>query len=232
MNNDVQFWGDNFSVLLKKDKLDLYPKNDMTYGEKLNSITRLVILLSLLGFIFTFSIKFIFIGLITITIIYILYYSKNKEGFNINSVLGNKRPTNYKIINPDNLEKNLKENFYASNSKNPFGNVLLPEIKYDKNREAAPPSFNPEVYEDITNNTKKMVQELNPGIIDTDKQLFGDLAEEFMLDQSNRVFFSNANTRVTNDQTAYAKFLYGDMPSCRNNDTLECVKDNYRYTLY
>jgi hypothetical protein len=232
MNNDVQFWGDNFSVLLKKDKLDLYPKNDMTYGEKLNSITRLVILLSLLGFIFTFSIKFIFIGLITITIIYILYYSKNKEGFNINSVLGNKRPTNYKIINPDNLEKNLKENFYASNSKNPFGNVLLPEIKYDKNREAAPPSFNPEVYEDITNNTKKMVQELNPGIIDTDKQLFGDLAEEFMLDQSNRVFFSNANTRVTNDQTAYAKFLYGDMPSCKNNDTLECVKDSYRYTLY
>ena len=53
-----------------------------------------------------------------------------------------------------------------------------------------------------------------------------------MLDQSNRVFYSTANTRVSNDQGAYAKYLYGDMPSCKNNDTLECVKDSYRYTLY
>ena len=77
-----------------------------------------------------------------------------------------------------------------------------------------------------------MVQDLNPSIVNTNKQLFGDLYEQFNLDQSNRVFYSNANTRVANDQGAFANYLYGNMPSCRNNDTLECVKDNFRYILY
>ena len=48
-------------------------------------------------------------------------------------------------------------------------------------------------------------------------------------------FFSTANTRVTNDQTAYAKFLYGTMPSAKGSsmeDNLQREKDNYRYTLY
>jgi hypothetical protein len=217
------FWGNNPTVLFNQQYiLELFPSKEMNYNGKLNSITRLIILLTFLGFIFTFSFKILGIGLITIFIIYLLYFFKKKEGFQ-NS------PT---FLNPETLERTLKKEYYHTNSKNPFSNVLLPEIKYDRNRDPAPPSFNPDVYEDITDSTKQMIQELNPEIIDTNKQLFGDLAENFMLDQSNRVFYSTANTRVSNDQGAYAKYLYGNMPSCKNNDTLECVKDNYRYTLY
>ena len=217
------FWGNNPTILLNQQYiLELFPSKEMNYNGKLNSITRLIILLTFLGFIFTFSFKILGIGLITIFIIYLLYFFKKKEGFQ-NS------PT---FLNPETLERTLKKEYYHTNSKNPFSNVLLPEIKYDRNRDPAPPSFNPDVYEDITDSTKQMIQELNPEIIDTNKQLFGDLAENFMLDQSNRVFYSTANTRVSNDQGAYAKYLYGNMPSCKNNDTLECVKDSYRYTLY
>ena len=217
------FWGNNPTVLFNQQYiLELFPSKEMNYNGKLNSITRLIILLTFLGFIFTFSFKILGIGLITIFIIYLLYFFKKKEGFQ-NS------PT---FLNPETLERTLKKEYYHTNSKNPFSNVLLPEIKYDRNRDPAPPSFNPDVYEDITDSTKQMIQELNPEIIDTNKQLFGDLAENFMLDQSNRVFYSTANTRVSNDQGAYAKYLYGNMPSCKNNDTLECVKDSYRYTLY
>jgi hypothetical protein len=217
------FWGNNPTVLFNQQYiLELFPSKEMNYNGKLNSITRLIILLTVIGFIFTFSFKILGIGLITIFIIYLLYFFKKKEGFQ-NS------PT---FLNPETLERTLKKEYYHTNSKNPFSNVLLPEIKYDRNRDPAPPSFNPDVYEDITDSTKQMIQELNPEIIDTNKQLFGDLAENFMLDQSNRVFYSTANTRVSNDQGAYAKYLYGNMPSCKNNDTLECVKDNYRYTLY
>ncbi len=217
------FWGNKPTVLFNQQYiLELFPTKEMNYNGKLNSITRLIILLTFLGFIFTFSFKILGIGLITIFIIYLLYFFKKKEGFQ-NS------PT---FLNPETLERTLKKEYYHTNSKNPFSNVLLPDIKYDRNRDSAPPSFNPDVYEDITDSTKQMIQELNPEIIDTDKQLFGDLAEKFMLDQSNRVFYSTANTRVSNDQGAYAKYLYGDMPSCKDNDTLECVKDSYRYTLY
>jgi hypothetical protein len=76
---------------------------------------------------------------------------------------------------------------------------------------------------------------MNPSIKNTNQQLFGDMWQNFELDQSNRVFYSTPNTRVANDQTAYAKFLYGDMPSAKGTsaaDNLQREKDNYRYTLY
>ena len=77
---------------------------------------------------------------------------------------------------------------------------------------------------------------MNPEIKNTSKQLFGDLYEEFNLDQSNRVFFSTANTKVANDQGAFAQFLYNDLKYSAKESTPEGaiarVQDNYRYTLY
>jgi len=232
MSNNTPFWGNQPEVLLNKNEImELWPTPEMSYETKLNAITRLIILLTLIGFIFTFSLQLFFIGMITILLIYFLYFMKFKEGFNLREgILGKQNsPT---IINPETLVENLKTDFYPTSSKNPFSNVLQTDIKYDPDRKSAPPSFNPQVHEDITTSTKKMVQDLNPSIINTNKQLFGDLYEQFNLDQSNRVFYSNANTRVANDQGAFANYLYGNMPSCRNNDTLECVKDNFRYILY
>jgi hypothetical protein len=76
---------------------------------------------------------------------------------------------------------------------------------------------------------------LNPGIKNTNKQLYPDLWENFQLDQSNRVFYSTPNTRVENDQGAFGKFLYGVMPSSKESNFASAIqreKDSYRYTLY
>ena len=95
----------------------------------------------------------------------------------------------------------------------------------------APPSFNPRVYENINKASKKTVQFLNPGIKNTNKQLFGDLADNWEFDWSMRNFYSMPNTRVTNDQGAYAEYLYGNMPSCKDGSSFACVQDNLRYIL-
>jgi hypothetical protein len=76
---------------------------------------------------------------------------------------------------------------------------------------------------------------MNPGIKNTNKQLYGDLYERWELDQSDRVFYSTANTRVANDQGAFGQYLYGDMPSSKESGPesgIERIKDSYRYTLY
>ena len=245
MVNHSIFWGKQPSVLFNKNEIfELWPTRNMDIERKLNAISRLVILLTLVSVFFTLSMKVFLVGIVTLIIIYIYYYQfASKEGFTIanqspinnqtqTAILGNTGSSSTSLVNPETLEVTLTDNYITTNSKNPFSNVLLPEIKYDRNRKPAPPAFNVQVSTDITKSTKQMVQELNPDIINTNKQLFGDLAENFMLDQSNRVFYSTANTRVTDDQGAYSKFLYGDMPSCKNNDTLQCVKDNFRYTLY
>ena len=241
----TQFWTNEPTILFNKEyMLDLWPSSNMNYEQKLNAITRLIILVSILGYILTMSTRIIFVGIITLVIIFVLFKLKKQkitkemlnEGFTVqgNEVTGMFDKT-ISTTNPVTLESVLKTDFKEGTKRNPFSNVLLTEIMDEPDRKAAPPSFNPDVDEKITKDVKRSVQFMNPEIKNTSKQLFGDLYEEFNLDQSNRVFFSTANTRVNSDQGAFGKFLYGDMPSAKESTpegNIQREKDNYRYTLY
>ena len=137
------------------------------------------------------------------------------EGFDVKSRVSYNEPSSVSesYVNPVTLDAVLKSEFKEGNRKNPFSNVLLTQIADQPNRKSAPPAFNVDVEEQTTRDIKKTVQMLNPGIKNTDKQLFGDLWQNFELDQSNRVFYSTANTRVEpGDQSSYARYLYGTMP--------------------
>ena len=233
------FWLNDPSILLNKEYiLQLWPTQSMSFENNLNAISRIIILLTLLGFLATKSINILIIGIIAIIIIVVLYNTRKPklvrstmEGFN-NVGLGEKENESPVINSPKTLQKFLNNEFVLTSKKNPLSNVLLTDIVDNPTRKAAPPSFNTQVYEDITNNTKKMIQSLNPGIKNTNKQLFGDLGEKFEFDQSMSRFYSTPNTKVANDQGAFAEYLYGDMPSCRNGDPFACVQDNLRYNLY
>ena len=235
------FWINDPTILFNKDYIfDLWPTPNMNYQEKLNSITRMVIFITILGYILTMSPRILLIGIITLLLIIALFKMKKQkitnEGF-ISVTTGKNSSTKMtdSITNPVTLKSVLKSEFKEGNKKNPFSNVLLTQIMDEPNRKPAPPSFNPDVEVDITNNTKKNVQQLNPGIKNTNKQLFGDLWDKFELDQSNRNFYSTANTKVCNDQGAFAEFLYGDMLSAKSSGidgAIARVQDNYRYILY
>jgi hypothetical protein len=239
------FWTNEPTILFNKEyMLELWPNSNMNYEQKLNAITRLIILVSILGYILTMSTRIIFVGIITLVIIFVLFKMKKQkltkemlnEGFTVqsNEVTGMFDKT-LSTTNPVTLESVLKSEFKEGTKRNPFSNVLLTEIMDEPDRKAAPPAFNPDVDEKITKDVKRSVQFMNPDIKNTSKQLFGDLYQEFNLDQSNRVFFSTANTRVNSDQGAFGKFLYGDMPSAKESTpeaNIQREKDNYRYTLY
>jgi hypothetical protein len=216
----------------------------MCYEQKLNAISRLIILLTILGYILTMSKRVLAVGVITLLVIFILYNMRKQkltkdmlENFEVqgNEVTGmfDNKPKSF--VNPVTLDAVLRTEFKEGNKKNPFSNVLLTQINDDPNRKAAPPAFNVNVDEDITKNVKRAVQMMNPGIKNTNKQLFGDLWQQFELDQSNRAFYSTPNTRVANDALAFGNFLYGYMPSAKEDTpdgNMQRVADNYRYTLY
>jgi hypothetical protein len=237
-----KFWLNDPTILLNKQSImQLWPCPKMTFEEKMNAISRLVIVLSILGFVFSMSIRILFICFITLFAIILMYQYKSNlktksiEGFAKHDAyepVDNYVSGPIKIRNPETLEYYLKSDFEPVSKKNPFNNVLLTQINDDPERKAAPPSFNPDVDEDIVRNVKKMVQSLNPGIKNTNKQLFGDLGENFYLDQSLRIFNSTPNTRVASDQGAFGKFLYGNMPSAKEGNAFALLQDNYRYTLY
>lgn len=241
----IQFWSNEPTILFNKDYIfELWPTNNMCYEQKLNSISRLIILLTILGYILSMSKKIIVVGILTLLVIYILYNMRKQkitkkmlENFDVNgnevTGLFDNKPNSY--VNPVTLDAVLRTEFKEGTKKNPFSNVLLTQINDEPERKAAPPSFNVDVSEDITKNVKRAVQMMNPGIKNTNKQLFGDLFQNFELDQSNRQFFSTSNTKISNDQGAFSQYLYGAMPSAKEDSpdgNIQRVKDNYRYTLY
>ena len=241
----IQFWSNEPTILFNKDYIfELWPTSGMCYEEKLNAISRLIIILTILGYILTMSKRVLVVGALTLLVIFVLYNMRKQkltkdmlENFEVhgNEVTGlfDNKPKSY--VNPVTLDAVLKTEFKEGNKRNPFSNVLLTQINDDPERKAAPPSFNVEVDQDITKNVKRSVQMMNPGIKNTNKQLFGDLWQQFQLDQSNRIFYSTPNTKISNDQGAFSQYLYGQMPSAKESTpdgNMQRIKDNYRYTLY
>jgi hypothetical protein len=242
----VQFWTNDPTILFNKEYIfELWPTTNMCYEQKLNSITRLVILITILGYILTMSKRILAVGAMTLVVIFILFTMRKQkvtkemvsEGFNIkgNEETGmfNKKLDSY--VDPVTLNEVLKSEFQEGTKKNPFSNVLLTQIMDDPNRKSAPPSFNVDVDSDITKNVKRTVQMLNPSIKNTNKQLFGDLFQKFELDQSSRAFYSMPNTRVDNDQGAYAQYLYSDLKYSGKESTPEGaiarLQDNWRWIM-
>ena len=203
------FWLDNPSILFNKKKMtELWPLSKYSFECKLNAITRLVILLTILGYLFTHNIKILITGIITIGVVVILYKTQHA-----------KKKLNKKILkegftSPELYEK-VKSSFMKPTQKNPLMNVLLPEIQYNPQRKAAAPAFNPTVEKNIN---KKVA----------DPRLFLDLGDNIAFDQSMRNFYATASTTIPNDQKAFAEYCYGTMPSCRGGDYLQCSKNNYR----
>ena len=222
----MSFWINEPTTLFNKNEItQIWFNSSMTFEAKLNAISRLVILLTMIGFIATGELKFIVIGIITLACIACIYLVRqnqpvSKEGFE----------TENNITDPITLDSMLKTEFVKTNKYNPMSNVLLTDIGDDPNRKSAPPSFNVSVSSDIDAATKQAVQMLNPGIDNTTKQLYGDdIVENINFDNSMRAFYSTSNSRVTNDQSAFANYLYGDMPSCKSGDAFACTQDNLRY---
>ena len=219
----TSFWLNNPSILLKQsDVFELWPAPTMTMEQKLNAITRLIVLLTLLGYLITRKEKFLITGVITLVVIVTLYFiqskkNKNKEveGFN----------------NPDmnaGAVKLTKNTFMHTEPTitNPAMNVLLTEIVDNPERKPAELAYEPAVNADINKQTIDMVKK-NFNDPNIDVRLFKDLGDSYTFDQSMRTWYATANTQIPNDQGSFADFCYGDMISCRDetNNEEACTRN-------
>ena len=67
------FWSNDPTILFNKESiLQIWPTQQMTFEAKLNTISRIVIIMSLLGFIFTKNWNLIIIGIVTLAIIFMI----------------------------------------------------------------------------------------------------------------------------------------------------------------
>ena len=218
-NNDVKFWINNPAILLDSDYISqLWITNSMSRNEKLNAVSRLIILLTIISYIFTKNIKILIAGILTIIILVFIFLSKKENFANI---------SNNNTIKLDNIYNNSKY-FTQSTVKNPLANVQPQEYIDNPDRHEAAPSYNKSIEEKINNNTKEFIKK-NFNDKNIDKKLFNDLGDNLQFENSMRQFYSTSSTTIPNDQESFLKFCYSDMQSCRNGDIEACSKNNYRH---
>lgn len=241
------FWVSKPIILIDKNQImQLWPRQEMHYIEKLNTITRLTILLTFLGYLIHPSVRTILFGVVTIIAIVLIQINYKKTGKKLfekndatnssnddSNIEGFGNAGSTKILRrPNDIKQELAKVFSETTSKNPMSNVLLTDIQDNPDKKSAPPAFLPEVHSNISNSVKKMVQQVNKSNPNIDQRIFGSLGENFDFDTSMRQFTSTANTRITNDQGAFAQFLYGNMPSCKDGDVMMCSASDGRTTQY
>ena len=224
----IPFWLNEPTILFNKKYItEIWPNQNMTNMEKLNAISRFVIIASLLGYLITLNIGLIFVCIVTLAVIAILYHiqsNKNKQDA-MKKEKEQDAPTKKKegFINST-LYNELKNDYTNPQERNPMMNVLLPEISYNPLRNEAAPAFNVEVEKDINNNTKNYV--VNTTFSDEStkqkeyikRKLFSDLGDNYNFDYSMRNFYTNPNTTIPNDQEGFANFCYGDMVSAKEGN--------------
>ena len=229
------FWFDNPNILFDKNYFfEFFPIEPMSYNQKLNAITRLIIILSIIGFVLSRSIRILIISGITIFAIFLFHYYHEKE----------KKKNETKKIVLDKIENfdnpamaYLKETgntiptdvFDVPNPSNPFSNVLITDYDYNPNKKPAPPAFNTSVNNNILKQAKQLVLNANPDQPDLADKLFKDLGEQYVFEQSLRPFHSNPSTTIPNDQGAFAEFCYGGMISCKEGNKFACARNLSRH---
>ena len=75
-----EFWLKNPLILLDKDQLtEIWPTENMGLSRKLNSISRLVVILTVIGVILTGSVKILVTSIITLIVLVMLYKTQYEK---------------------------------------------------------------------------------------------------------------------------------------------------------
>ena len=223
----VRFWAEDPNVLLNSQYLfELFPVEPMSFEQKLNAITRLVLLMTLVSFFYTHNVRLLLIGTISVFFIFMLHKAQTPPPKKETFADTNDNPAaEYYQTTSDNV-------FSEPNVNNPMGNVLVTDYIYNPQRKPAPPAYTEKVSKSIVNQAKELVQKTHPDISDISEKLFKDLGDNMMFEQSLRPFYSTASTTIPNDQQSFSEFCYGSMISCKEGNKFACAKHNSRYNNY
>ena len=205
-----KLWVNDYKILFNNDNYyKIIPSNTMTLNEKLNSITRFSIIFSIIMFILSKNYLYLYIFVIVFIIIYLLNLF-NKETFNLENNNHNNEH-NGKSDNVTNVE------CQSPNKENPLMNVLLTDNFKEKKEACDVEDEN--VMEEITHNLNKN----NPNLFDVNS-IYNKMSEYN--------FYSMPNTKVPNDQTAFANWLYNSPNECKKNyeNKKSCLNQPKPYT--
>jgi len=76
----VPFWSNNPNILLNSEYLfELFPTEDMSFEQKLNAVSRMLVLLTIMTFLYTKSTHILLVGAVSVFFVYLLFKHKSAE---------------------------------------------------------------------------------------------------------------------------------------------------------
>ena len=200
------FWTDDYKVLFDKDNISsFFPTMNMTLIEKLNSIMRMSIYLSLALYIFTSNYLYLYIMIIVAALTYFTY---TYQYDNINLYLNSITNSNYNLVQKNIIEtKETFDNSRRPTVNNPFMNINL--ITHDPTQKQAPPSWNNEPLQE------QIEDKFN-------YNLYRDVGDLYGKNNSQRQYYTAPSTTIPNNQTAFAKWCFNTGPTCKEK-SLYCA---------
>jgi hypothetical protein len=186
----MNFWGDNPTLLFDSRYIqEIWIYDGMDQNQSLNALSRLIIVLSVIGFACFNRILFLVIGGILLGCI-VLFHHSQKENF----------------------ETELSD-YQCIDQSNPMNNVLMQDYKYNPMKTAEPKEYGEQKEKSINDKTKQFILQENKSNSQIG-DLFKNKGDQFQFEQSLRPFHTNPVTTV--DQSEYKDFLkycYGVLPS-------------------
>lgn len=207
MNNPDIIWYDNISnFITTKNYYEILPTSNMSLETKINSLLRLFIYISILLSLIKIDYKYLFIGIIAI-LLSIVIYNFEKQ----------KRIKTEKFLDKNKIDLIDNKVCLRSTVDNPFMNTPTTEYasNYDKCDIGAC---------DLTNDKVSKTIETN-----FNARLFRDVSDLYGKMSSQRQFYTVPNTKIPNDQTGFAEWVYKPPPSCHDGYGQQCHRNMYRH---
>lgn len=200
--NSDEFWLNNYKILFDKSKLaEFYPSFDMTMIEKLNAIMRMGIYTGAILFLIKNNYQYlaipVLIGLFTV-FIYKTQLDNLELFFTSYDSVTNRQ-------NKEVLTQN-REPQTAPSQDNPFMNYIHGVPNQDTSRPPAAKSYNNDyVKNEIENNFNH--------------NLYRNVDDIYNKSHGQLNFHTQPVTTVTNDQNAFASWLYRTGPTLKEDTT-------------
>jgi hypothetical protein len=215
-----KIWTRNVNILYQKDRIsEIIPVQDMTLAEKLNSLMRLSIIIGIILSVLLSDYKYLYIpiimGFMQIGAVQMepKLLKDSTENFDIDNTDFNHNEDVKEQIKPEkNSNRIVSDKVCTKPTKdNPFMNAMNYDSRY---KQSACVSHD---NEELQDNIDKFFN----------NNLFKDISDIYDKRASQRQFFTMPYTTFPNDSGNFAKWLYGQPPTCKEGNGAQCVANNY-----
>jgi hypothetical protein len=191
------FWTENISTLFQPV---LIPTDYMTFDEKLNTLTRLIIFVCIIIGLILRDARILLFMIILVLLLVIVYTYQHRFTIQTDN-----------FLNKNNLEIIDNSICVKPSKNNPFMN---PNLLHNNDDVPACPISN------------ELINEKADSLFDSG--MYRNADDIYDTTTSKRQFYTVPGSTIPNDQTSFANWLYNRGPTCKENNGFKCYTNLYR----